>query len=36
MTTNRKLNALGAAMFLAVVSAAYIVIGVFVGWVIWG
>jgi hypothetical protein len=36
MTTDRKLNALGVAMFLAVVSAVYIGIGVFVGFVIWG
>jgi hypothetical protein len=36
MTTDRKLNVLATTMFLAVVSAVYIAIGVFIGWVIWG
>ena len=36
MTTNRKLNALAAAVVLAVVSAAWVWIGVFAGWVLWG
>lgn len=35
MSDDRKLNALGVAMFLAAVSAVYIAIGVFAGWVIW-
>ena len=33
---DRKLNALGTAMFLAVCSAVYISLGVFVGWILWG
>ena len=36
MTTNRKLNALAAVMFLAVVSAGWVGVGVVVGFVIWG
>jgi hypothetical protein len=36
MTTDRKPNMLATAFFLAVVSAVYIALGVFTGWVIWG
>ena len=36
VTTNRKLNALAAAVVLAVVSAAWVGIGVVVGWAVWG
>ena len=36
MTTNRKLNALATVVFLAVCSAVYISLGVFVGWILWG
>ena len=36
MTTDRKPNALGVMIFLALVSAVYVGIGVFVGWCLWG
>ena len=36
VTTNRKLNAPATAVVLAVVSAAWVGIGVVVGWAVWG
>ena len=36
MDTDRRPNVIATAVFLAVVSAVYIALGVFAGWVIWG
>ena len=36
MTTDRRINVLATAIFLAVVSAVYIGLGVFVGWAVFG
>ena len=36
MNTDRKLNVLATTVFLAVVSAVYVGIGVVIGWVVWG